>query len=80
MTGNITSSSKGKTDRNTPMDYVEDDVDELSDSDISKAYARVLMKHIIRRLASLNCQSFLTQLESLGRVFIVMTWRVICRK
>ena len=41
MTGNIPSSSKGKTGKQTVIEDVEDDVDERPDSDFSKAAARV---------------------------------------
>ena len=44
MTGYIPSSSKGKTDKNTVIEDVEDDVDELPDSDFSKSAARVFDK------------------------------------
>ena len=41
VTGGITSSSMGKTGKNTVIEGVEDDVDELPDSDFSKAAARL---------------------------------------
>ena len=41
MTGNIHSSSKGKTGEKTVIEYVEYDVDELPDSDFAKSSARV---------------------------------------
>ena len=44
MTGNIPSSSKGKTGEKTVIEDVEDDVYELPDSDFSKAAARVFDK------------------------------------
>ena len=40
LTGNILSSSKGETGKNTVIKYMEDDIDELPDSKISKAVAR----------------------------------------
>ena len=69
MTGNITSSSKGKTDRNTPMDYVEDDVDELSDSDISKAYARVFDETYNQKTGVLKLSKFFDTIGILGEGF-----------
>ena len=44
MTGNIPSPSKGRTGEKTMIEDVEDDVDELPDSDFSKASARVFDK------------------------------------
>ena len=44
MTGNTISSYKGKTGANTVIEYVEDDIDELPDSDFSKAAVRVFHK------------------------------------
>ena len=44
MTGNIPSPCNGKTGENTVIEDVEDDVDELPDSDFSKAAARVFDK------------------------------------
>ena len=41
MTGNIPSSSKGKTGKNTVIEDVEDDIDELPDSYYAKAAGRV---------------------------------------
>ena len=46
MTGNISSSSKGRTGEKTVIEDVEDDVDELPDSYFSKAAARVFDKKI----------------------------------
>ena len=39
MTGNITLSSKGKIDKNTVTEDVEDDVDKIPDSDFAKSNA-----------------------------------------
>ena len=44
MTGNIALSSKVKTGNNILIEDVEDDVDEVPDSDFSKASARVFNK------------------------------------
>ena len=44
MTGNITSSYKGKTRKKAVIKDVEDDLDEITDSDFSKATARVFIK------------------------------------
>ena len=44
MTGNIPSSSKDKTGKNIVIKNVEDDVDELPDSDLPKLLQEYLMK------------------------------------
>ena len=44
MTGNINSSSKGKTSEKTVIHDIEYDIDELPDSDFSKSAARVFDK------------------------------------
>ena len=44
MTGNIPSSSKGKTGKNTVIESVEDSVDKFPDSYFSKAATRVFNK------------------------------------
>ena len=44
MTGNINSSSKGKTGEKTVIHDIEYDIDELPDSDFSKSAARVFDK------------------------------------
>ena len=41
VTGNIPSSSKGKTGKKTVIEDVEDDIDELPDSDFSRATVRL---------------------------------------
>ena len=41
VTGNISSLSKGNTSEKTVIEYVEDDIDELPDSDYTKASVRV---------------------------------------
>ena len=45
MTGNIHSSSKGKTGKKTVIEYLEDDVDVVPDSDFSK-YAVIVFNKI----------------------------------
>ena len=44
MTVNISFSSKFRTGKNNIIEYVEDDIDELPNSDLSKAAARVFDK------------------------------------
>ena len=44
MTGNIPSLYKGKAVKNTVIEYGEDDVDELPDSDFSKLPREYLIK------------------------------------
>ena len=44
MTGNIPLSYEENTGKNNLMEDVEDDVDEISDSDISKASAKIFDK------------------------------------
>ena len=41
VTGNIPSSSKGKTGKNTVIEDVEDDKDELPNSDFSRSTVRI---------------------------------------
>ena len=41
MNGNIPSLFKGKTGKNTAIEDVEDDIDELPDSDLAKVAARL---------------------------------------
>ena len=41
VTGHIPSSSKGKTGKNTVIEDVEDDIDELPDSDFSRGTVRL---------------------------------------
>ena len=41
VTGHIPSSSKGKTGKNTVIEDMEDDIDELPDSDFSRATVRL---------------------------------------
>ena len=44
MTGNITQSSKGKIGENNVIEYLDDDVYELPDSDFAKATTRLFDK------------------------------------
>ena len=44
MTGNITLSSKGKIGKNNLIEDAEDDLDEIPESDLPKAAARVFDK------------------------------------
>ena len=62
------------------MEDVEDNVDELLDSDFSKAAVRVFDKIDNGKDGVLPLKSLLTWLKHLGRVFIVSIWWVICRK
>ena len=58
MNVNIPSSSKVNTDKNTLIEYVEDDVDELPDSDISKSDAIVFDKIDIDKFGVLKLSKF----------------------
>ena len=58
MTGNTPSSSKGKTSKNTVIEDVEDDIDELPDSDFSKFSARVFDKVDNRKAGVLPLSKF----------------------
>ena len=78
MPGNIPSSSKGKTGKNNVTEDVENDVDEIPDSDFSKAATRVFDKIDNGKDGVLQPSNLLTLLKQLGRVFIVRSWRVIC--
>ena len=51
------------------MEYVEDDVDEISDSDISKAYARVFDKTYNKKTGVLKFSKFFDTIETLGGGF-----------
>ena len=81
MTGNIPFSSKGKTGEKTVIEYVEDDVHGLPDSDFSKA-AVIIFYDIDNGKSSLLLSSkFVELVETLGEGFHKKRrWRVICRK
>ena len=66
MTGNIPSSSKGRTGKKTVMEDVENDVDELPDSDFSKSAARVFDKIYNRKDGVLPSSKFVDFIETLG--------------
>ena len=69
MNVNIPSSSKVNTDKNTLIEYVEDDVDELPDSDISKSDAIVFDKIDIDKFGVLKLSKFVDMIQTLGEVF-----------
>ena len=69
VTGNITSSSKGKTGKKTVIEDVEDDVDELPDSDFAKAAARVFDEIDIEIAGVLPSSVFVDLIETLGDGF-----------
>ena len=66
MTGNIPSSSKGKTGKQTVIEDVEDDVNELPDSDFSKAAARVFDRIDNGKAGVLPSSKFFELIETLG--------------
>ena len=69
MTGNIPSSSKGKTGKQTVIEDVEDDVNELPDSDFSKAAAREFYKIYNGKDGVLPSSKFVDLIEILGEGF-----------
>ena len=69
MTVNITSSHKGKTEENTVMEDVEDDINELPDSDFSKAAAREFYKIYNGKDGVLPSSKFVDLIEILGEGF-----------
>ena len=69
MTGNIPSSSKGNKGKKTMIEDVEDDVDELPDSDFSKSTARVFDKIDNGKDGILPSSIFLDLVETLGKGF-----------
>ena len=69
MTGNITSSSKVSTGKNTVIEDVEDDVYELPDSDFSQAAARVFDKIDNGKDGVLPLSKFFDLIETLGEYF-----------
>ena len=81
MTGNIPSSSKGKTGKNTVIEYVRDDIDELPDSYFSKASARVFDETYHRKSGILSSSKFVDLVETIWGVggVVVRSWCVICR-
>ena len=69
MTGNIPLSSKGRTGKKTVIENFEDDVDELSDLDFSKAAARVFDKINNGKDGVLPLSKFVDLIETLGEGF-----------
>ena len=69
MTGNITSLSKDKKGYNTVIEYVEDYVDKLPDSDFSKAAARVYDKIDNGKAGVIQLSNFVDLIETLGEHF-----------
>ena len=68
MTGNTPSSLKGNKCENV-MEYVEDDIDELLDSDFSKADAIVFDAIDIGKAAVLPLSKLVYSIETLGESF-----------
>ena len=66
MTGNIPSSSNGKTDEETVIEDVEDIVDELPGSYISKSTARLFDKIHNGKDGFLPSSKFVVLVETLG--------------
>ena len=71
MTGNIPSSSNDKKVKNTMIKYLEDNIDELPDSDISKAATGVFDKIDHGKSGVLPSSTFFNCLKYLGGGFIV---------
>ena len=69
MTGNILSSSKGKTGNKTVIEDVEYDVDELPDSYFAKAAAGVFDKIDNGKAGVLPLSKFVELVETLGEGF-----------
>ena len=69
MTCNIPSSYMGKTGENTVIEYVEDGVDELPDSDFTKATARVFDKIDSWKDGVLPSSKFVNFIETIGEGF-----------
>ena len=66
MAGNIPFSSKVKTGKNTVIEYLEDDVDELPDPYFSKSTARVFGKIDYGKDGVLPSSNFVALVEILG--------------
>ena len=60
MTGNINSASNYKKVEKIVVEDVEDDIDELPDSDFLKLPREYVMKWIMGRLVSFHCKSLMT--------------------
>ena len=69
MTGIITSSSKFNIGKNTVMEDMEDDVDELPDSYFSKAAARLFDKIDHGKSGVIPSSKFVDLIEILGEGF-----------
>ena len=80
MTGNILSSSKAKTGKNTVIEDLEDEIYELPDSNFTKTAAIVFYKINNGKDGVFPSSEFVDLIEKLGRFFIVSIWRVICGK
>ena len=81
MTVNISFSSKFRTGKNNIIEYVEDDIDELPNSDLSKAAARVFDKIYNGKAGVLPSSKFVDLIETLGGGGLIMRiWRVILGK
>ena len=69
MTGNIPSSSNGKTGKETVIEGVEYDVDEISDSHFSKAAAIIFDIIYDWKYGVLPSSKFVDLIETLGGGF-----------
>ena len=69
MTGNTPLPSKGNTGEKTVIEYVEDDVDELPDSDFSKSAVRVFDKIDNGKAGVLPSSKFVELIETIGECF-----------
>ena len=80
MTGIITSSSKFNIGKNTVMEDMEDDVDELPDSYFSKAAARLFDKIDHGKSGVIPSSKFVDLIKTLWEGLHGDYLRVICRK
>ena len=69
MTDNIPSSYEGKTGENTVIEYVKDDVDEIPDSDFSKASARIFDEIDNGKDGVLPPSKCIDLIKSIGEIF-----------
>ena len=78
MTGNIILSSKGNTSEKTVTEDMEDDLDEIPDSDCVKAVAIAFDKMDNKKVVVLPSSIFVDLVETLGGWVHSEELRVIC--
>ena len=71
MSGYMSLLSKGKIGKNTLIEDVEDDVDELPDSDFSKSAARVFYEIDNRKADVLPLSNFVDLIETLREALLI---------